>query len=103
MRNAPLVRREILSYTDLEKAQLNNANMDKVKLIDTNLRGADLTGADLTGADLTGADLTKAILKDAEGGISCQETEDAKSLEGATMPNGQLYGAWLEGKDGCQK
>ncbi len=101
--NAPLVRREILSYTDLEKVQLDNANMDNIKLIGTNLRGADLTGADLTGADLTGADLTEAILKDAEGGISCQETENAKSLEGATMPNGERYGDWLKGKDGCQK
>jgi hypothetical protein len=101
LRNTPLVRREILNYADLERAQLDNANMDDVELINTNLTGADLTGADLTGADLTGADLTEAILKDAEGGISCQETEDAKSLERAIMPNGEVYEVWLKEKGGC--
>jgi uncharacterized protein YjbI with pentapeptide repeats len=45
------------------------------------LGAADLTKADLTDASLYGALLAKA-----------------KSLEGAAMPNGQLYEDWLKSK-----
>jgi hypothetical protein len=99
--NTPLVRRQILSNTDLDRAELMNANLDNAKLIDTRLPGADLSDADLSDADLSGADLSGAILEGAEG-VSCQQTEDAKSLEGATMPNGQKYEDWPAGKGGCK-
>lgn len=93
LRNAPLVRRHILSGVDLRKAQLDGANMDSAALIDTDLSGADLSGADLTEADLS----------DVQGGITCQETSDAKSLEKATMPDGQTYEDWLREKGGCKE
>lgn len=102
LNSSPLVRRHILNNTDLDRADLTNANMDNATLIDTKLPGADLSGADLSGVDLSGADLSDAILEDAEG-VSCQQAEAAKSLEGATMPNGQKYADWLKDKGGCRK
>jgi len=63
------------------------------------LTGALLSGADLTNADLTGADLSEANLSGARG-ISDEELEQqAKSLEGATMPNGQKYEEWLKSRE----
>jgi uncharacterized protein YjbI with pentapeptide repeats len=46
----------------------------------------DLTDADLAGAILAGASVTKERLA------------QAKSLKGATMPNGQKYEDWLKSK-----
>jgi hypothetical protein len=94
-----LVRRHLLKSADLEQADLRKAKLYKAVLSNTNLRKANLTGAKLRKADLTGADLTKANLRDAKG-ISCQQTEQAESLEGATMPNGQKYEEWRKRK-GC--
>jgi hypothetical protein len=55
-------------------------------LRDADLRDANLLEADLTGADLTGAHRTG------------EQFSAAKSLEGATMPNGQKYEDWLKDK-----
>jgi uncharacterized protein YjbI with pentapeptide repeats len=55
------------------------------------LQGADLGSADLTDADLTDADLTRA-----EGITNEELKQQAESLEGATMPNGQKYEDWLK-------
>ncbi len=44
-----------------------------------NLGGSDLSGADLSGADLSGAEVTP------------EQLEQAKSLEGATMPDGSIH------------
>ena len=52
------------------------------------MRGADLSNADLSGANLKGANVTEERL------AKC------KSLEGATMPNGQKYEEWLKSKEG---
>lgn len=109
--DTPLVKRGILSNTDLDRAELNNANMDNAKLIDARLPRADLSGADLSGVDLSGADLSGAILAGAilagATGVSCHQAEsgkkDAKSLDGATMPDGQKYEDWLKGKEGCEE
>jgi hypothetical protein len=76
------------------------------------LRGADLSGADLSNADLSGtlqsgADLSHAYLDRAD--LSCtwprvycltneEVAQQAKSLNGATMPNGQKYEDWLKSK-----
>jgi uncharacterized protein YjbI with pentapeptide repeats len=72
------------------------------------LEGADLTGADLSGAWLLEANLLEANLSEASlseatlygvAGITNEQLEQrAKSLEGATMPNGQKYEDWLKSK-----
>ena len=51
-----------------------------------NLRDAILPGTNLSGADLTDANLDMANLKGAK--ITQEQWEQAKSLKGATMPNG---------------
>ena len=111
LRDTPPAKHGILSNTDLGRAELNNANMDNADLIDArlpraDLSGADLSGVDLSGVDLRGADLSGAILAGATG-VSCHQTEGgkkgAKSLDGATMPNGQKYEDWPKGKEGCEE
>lgn len=81
-----------LSCADLSNANLSDANLSNADLSvnvppdmeitevnDTNLDGTNLSGADLSGADLEGAN-----------GITTERLEaQAKSLQGATMPNGQ--------------
>ncbi len=49
----------------------------------------------LAGADLRDADPSDAIAS--KGDIELP-TQQAKSLEGATMPNGQKYEDWLKSK-----
>ena len=67
-------------------------------MYNANLRGADLRDADLRDADLRTADLTAAR------GVDIEELEQqAFSLEGATMPNGQKYEDWLKDKEGSGK
>jgi uncharacterized protein YjbI with pentapeptide repeats len=63
------------------------------------LGGARLVKANLSGADLAMADLSSTDLSDARGLIEVQLTK-AKSLEGATMPNGQKYEDWIKDKEG---
>jgi len=92
----------------LQEASLSRANLHGADLSDANLHGADLTGAYLRAADLSrtnlsGADLSYAGLNfarlraaDLHGAnlrgafdITNEELEkEAKSLEGATMPDG---------------
>jgi uncharacterized protein YjbI with pentapeptide repeats len=123
--NADLLQAD-LSNANLRGAVLEGANLSGAYLSSTNLRGAflsgaylgggltenprvltmpaNLRGADLRGADLRGADLSDAsnLLGDA-GIITNEELEQqAASLEGATMPNGQKYEDWLKsrGEDG---
>jgi uncharacterized protein YjbI with pentapeptide repeats len=64
--------RKGLTVTNLSKATLREAQLG-----DAWLGGADLSDADLTDADLRDAKVTK------------EQLEQVKSLEGATMPNGQ--------------
>jgi len=97
-----LVKRSILSHTDLDRAELIGANLHNANLINTELPGADLSGANLSGADLQYADLSEANLSEAEG-VRCQQTQGAESLDGATMPNGQKYGDWLKDREGCRE
>jgi len=100
-----------LTVADLKRAHLNDgpdedevgavliqANLGDADLRDADLREADLRGADLRGAKLDAADLSEADLSSARG-IGNEELEQqAKSLEGATMPNGQKYEDWLKDK-----
>jgi len=80
-----------LSNTKLTGAHLYNAVLTDADLSNTKLTGAYLIKSDLTRADLTNADLTNADLTNAEG-ITKEELErQAKSLEGATMPDGSKH------------
>ena len=81
----------------LEGADLRETKLQRAYLYAAKLRGARLAKANLSGADLAKADLSGADLSDARGLTEAQLTE-AKSLEGATMPNGQKYEGWLESK-----
>jgi hypothetical protein len=96
----------------LDDADLRNARLYSLDLNNVNLSRADLGGADLSGADLGGADLSDARLEHAELGgadlgranlkgakVTVQQLQQARSLEGATMPNGQKYEEWLKSKD----
>jgi uncharacterized protein YjbI with pentapeptide repeats len=69
-----------LSYAALEGANLEGANLAKADLIDTSLWGANLEDTVLIDANLEGA---RAITL---GKLERQ----AKSLQGATLPNGQI-------------
>jgi hypothetical protein len=80
-----------LTGADLQDADLHIAILKKAALKRTYLSKADLRGANLSEADLSGADLSEANLKDAIG-ITVEELEkQAKSLKGATMPNGDIH------------
>jgi hypothetical protein len=103
-----------LSGADLSEAYLEGAYLSRAYLIGTDLSVADLGEADLSGANLSGANLSGAKLvganlgKAAQGGpnlsgasgITNEELDQqAASLKGATMPNGQKYEDWLKSKD----
>jgi uncharacterized protein YjbI with pentapeptide repeats len=78
-----------LSGPDFQGANLEGANLHNALLEGAILLGVRLKGANLSGANLTGANLS----------ISNEELEQqAYSLEGATMPNGQKYKEWLKSK-----
>jgi uncharacterized protein YjbI with pentapeptide repeats len=87
-----------LSHAALQGANLSPAtvpgprptNLTDADLRYTALQSANLSRADLTGADLTGADLTDANLSEAKGWTMEQLTA-ARSLKGATMPDGSTH------------
>jgi hypothetical protein len=91
---------------DLQGIVLVNADLSNIHMLNADARGADLREADLSGADLTNAnllganllraDLTNTDLTDAQ--VTKEQLEAAKSLKGATMPNGQKYEDWLKSK-----
>jgi hypothetical protein len=88
-----------LRNADLTGAFLVEADLTNASLAQANLRNAALIGAELYKADLSGADLTGASLTDATGLKTSALERQAKSLEGATMPNGQKYEDWIKSKD----
>lgn len=79
--NSPLV--------DLTDTDLRGADLSGAVLREAYLRGARLNGANLSGADLSGADLSGALLRGAE--VPADTLEAARSLEGATMPDGSTH------------
>jgi uncharacterized protein YjbI with pentapeptide repeats len=98
LRDAVLVGANLLPYDKTQPAKLNAPNLlsaadpsnidsSNDHLTPSNLRGADLSNADLSGAYLTGA------------GVSEEQLDTCKSLQGATMPNGQQYEDWLKSKE----
>ncbi len=107
-----------MNFTD--KA-LSGVRLTRANLANTELSGADLSEADLTGAQLgtarrmtvrhdgttapappNPAYLRQADLRNADlsntMGWTYQQWDRAKSLQGATMPNGQKYEDWLKSK-----
>jgi uncharacterized protein YjbI with pentapeptide repeats len=99
--NADLVAH--LTNADLSDASLIGADLSEANLLGANLSDAHLIGANLSDAVLDNANLRRAVLDNANlsgaEGISNEELEQqAVSLEGANMPNGQKYGNWLKEK-----
>jgi uncharacterized protein YjbI with pentapeptide repeats len=84
-----------LSGANLRNADLSGANLSGADLSRVDLSRADLSRARLRGANLRGAILRGAILRGAKGWTEEQLTA-AKSLERATMPDGQKYEDWLK-------
>jgi uncharacterized protein YjbI with pentapeptide repeats len=84
----------VFEGSHLCEATLINADLREVVFFFANLRNADLTRANLTDAiliranlefaKLTGANLTDAI-------VTTEQLKDAKSLKGATMPDGSKH------------
>jgi Pentapeptide repeats (8 copies) len=88
-----------LESANLAGADLRRANLTDGWLIYTDLSGADLENADLSGVHLHAADFRRADLRGAIGITNEELEQQAISLEGATMPNGQKYEEWLNNKD----
>jgi uncharacterized protein YjbI with pentapeptide repeats len=116
-----------LNDVPLENVRLTDTSLRGADMSGADLSGADLSGADLSGANLTHtcladvsfnkgvtkADLSKANLSDADlsGAYkqkSCFDKQEiaseelaqqTKTLEGATMPNGQKCEDWIKSKD----
>jgi uncharacterized protein YjbI with pentapeptide repeats len=90
-----------LQWILLENARLNGAFGRKADFRWANLKGADFSGAFFSEANFSEADLNGAIMynTDLEGanlqgatGITNDELErQAKSLKGATMPDGSIH------------
>ena len=107
------LRDSYASHAVFANAELNKADFVRTKLLWTQWANSDLTGANFYKADLRGAHFsawytkdrmifnfkTAAVLKDANfeyadlsnALISAEQLKSAKSLEGATMPNGKIY------------
>ncbi len=83
-----------LYQIDFRDAILSNASLSGANLEDTVLRGADLQLADLTGTSLKRADLSSANLAGANltgATVTNEQLSKAKSLQGATMPDGSIH------------
>lgn len=88
----------VYEVADLSGADLSGASLNGANLTNAILKDADLEGADLEGARLNGADLSRANLSGAYDGLNSDGSmrlvanaileERARSLEGATMPDG---------------
>lgn len=78
----------VLAGADLEQTDLERADLGGADLRNANLRAAILEGADLSGADLSHADLSHADLSGATGMTGDTLERQARSLAGATMPDG---------------
>jgi hypothetical protein len=99
-----------LSTANLSEAFLSESDLSEAFLIQTKLCEASLWGANFSRADLTGADLSEALLIGANlysanltnanlnganlngaYNTSKEQLEQAKSLNGATMPDGSIH------------
>jgi len=93
-----------LIQADLVKADLSGAYLIEADLIRADLSEANLSNAWLRHANLSGAKLSNARLRHANlssaTGLTDEQITAARTLEGATMPNGQKYEDWLKDKEG---
>jgi uncharacterized protein YjbI with pentapeptide repeats len=89
-----------LGDADLGGADLRLANLSRTNLLGADLRGgANLSGANLREAGLIGALLSDTYLIDANlreadlsgAFVTEEQLQQAKTLEGATMPNGSIH------------
>jgi uncharacterized protein YjbI with pentapeptide repeats len=97
------LNRADLSGAHLSKADLSGAYLRKADLIRAYLSEANLSGADLSGANLSGASMSSPFVSNVREvrEVNTERLEQqAKSLEGATMPDGQKYEDWLKDKEG---
>jgi uncharacterized protein YjbI with pentapeptide repeats len=91
------VRNAFLSNANLSNANLYKANLSSTSLNDANLSHAYLSdailgdNAELIDANLSGANLSGANLSGATGVTEEQLEEGAKTLKGATMPDGSKH------------
>jgi uncharacterized protein YjbI with pentapeptide repeats len=86
--------------------QSGNADLSDADLSDANLSEADLSYDNLSSANLQGANLTDAVLRGANlsnAKVTSEQLAEAKSLEGATMPNDQKYEDWLKDREKRQQ
>jgi cell division protein FtsB len=79
---------------------LSGATLTNVPLGHMDLRSVNLSGTNLNGANLKSTDLSNANLSGAEGVTNEELQQQAASLEGATMPNGQKFEDWIKDKEG---
>ncbi len=89
-----ILKAAFLEHANLQNAYLKNANLQLAILTGANLNFADLKGVNLQGArlwqaNLEGANLEETNLMEAE--VSLQQLAKAKSLKGATMPDGTIH------------
>ena len=84
LREAGLMSTTSESIVNLKQANLNKINFSQAVITEIDLRDTNLSGADLSGADLREANLKGAT------DITPEELEKvAKTLQGATMPDGK--------------
>ncbi len=84
------LREADLQGADLREADLREADLREAILVKATLIEADLRGAKLWGAKLWATNLSGANLKDAPH-ITTEQLNRAKSLKGATMPDGDIH------------
>src|SRR5918997_1235742 len=87
-----------LPNADLGDADLSGADLSNALMVNANLIGAGLSGAVLDNANLSNAVLDNANLGGADGITNKELEQQALSLVGADMPNGQSYEDWLKSK-----
>jgi len=83
-----------LSKTDLSGADLHKAGLSRANLSETNLHGANLLGPYPRGVDPLGPEVSRADLRGAdlrEANVTAAQLDTAKSLQGATMPDGSKH------------
>jgi hypothetical protein len=88
-----------LYRADLRKADLRGGSLREANLHKANLRRADLQGVNLRGANLRGANLRRAFLWGTdlrgvdlyEAKVTGEQLAQARSLKGATMPDGTVH------------
>ena len=88
------LRRAALRRANLRGADLRGVSLCDYILMEANRENADLQGTDLSDAELSGADLSKADLSGANlsgATVTTEQLEQAKSLKGATMPDGSKH------------